>query len=265
MVHGERKRRSASALVLSPVATSVAIWRSRSLRPYVSSRRGAACSRDARWITIATRSDVVPSGSEAYSDSQPSSDGTCSATAASLPRLCRCWRAVATSARIGNGTVVELPGLSWRSGSSRTWAGGVTSSTSLPGPSRIIPGAQFSSKRRAASTRKDVRRAFRDRPRKPRDEPGVRSLEIPCRLGSVEHDAAPGATVGDECGAHFEGRAAKGEDLPVPGAALGTSAGGFAEDADRRAPSGERGERVVVVAFVLAREHGLGGERFGLG
>jgi hypothetical protein len=41
------------------------------------------------------------------------------------------------------GRVVELPGLSLRSGSSRTWAGGVTSSTSLPGPSRIIPGAQF--------------------------------------------------------------------------------------------------------------------------
>jgi hypothetical protein len=81
----------------------------------------------------------------------------------------------------------------------------------------------------------------------------------------VEDDATPDAPARDKGGAHLEWRAVRGEEFPVAGAALGPPARGFTENADRRAPSSEHGERVVVLAFVFACPEGLGGRRQGLG
>lgn len=74
----------------------------------------------------------------------------------------------------------------------------------------------------------------------------------------MEHDTTPGATARHERDAHLERNAVSREPLAVTGAALGAPARGFAEDADRRAPLRERRERVVVVAFVLARDDHAG-------
>jgi hypothetical protein len=153
-VCGETTSASAISVVPRPRASSVATWRSRALAPCTSRRRSADWRLTERSMTMATRRDAAPSGSEACNVIQPPSAGTVTTSPSGVPR-----RANAASPRTADGMCSGDPTRA-RMASSSSRAGGVTSSTSSPGPSTRRPGGSTPSPRRAASKRSDARMPF---------------------------------------------------------------------------------------------------------
>ena len=155
-VCGETTSVSASSALLSPRASRVATSRSRAVTPFTSRRSVADCAPVARSSTTATRPVLGPSGSEACRVIQPIGLGSVTW----LLRGAAWWRSPRTneaSPSTATGGVVSEPlPASLRMAASSSYAGGVTSSTTLL-PSRTISRAPRHvprvGRRRSAATR----------------------------------------------------------------------------------------------------------------
>ena len=93
----------------------------------------------------------------------------------------------------------------------------------------------------------------------------VLAPEVAGLLAAGDVHRAPAAPAADEGGPQLEGDPRRDEQLAVARAALGAAARRVAEDADGRAPGGEAGEGVDVLAQVLAGDDqgARGGGRLG--